>query len=62
MYFGICLHRPTTGLTPSEGGCQSRRVYVYFEPHDLWVGVYVADDAVYVCLLPTVVIRLRRGR
>ena len=62
MSRGLCFHRPTKGITPSEGGCQDSRVYVYFEPRDLWVGAYVAEDAVYVCILPTLVIRWRRGQ
>jgi hypothetical protein len=33
---------------------------VYFEKRDAWVGVYVASDAVYVCLLPFIVIRWMR--
>lgn len=33
------------------------RLSVYWEPRDLWVGVYVARDAVYVCPVPTVVLR-----
>lgn len=37
-----------------------RRLRVYIEPRDLWIGVYVARDAVYVCPLPTIVIRWRR--
>jgi hypothetical protein len=37
-----------------------RRLRVYFEPRDVWVGVYVAEDAVYVCPLPCVVIRWQR--
>mgnify|MGYP003396383010 CR=1 FL=1 len=35
-------------------------VRLYIEPRDIWVGVYVAPDAVYVCLLPCVVIKIRR--
>lgn len=38
------------------------RVEVYSEPRDLWVGVYVAPGAIYVCLIPVVVIRISRGR
>lgn len=34
------------------------RIYLYWR--DLWVGVYVAEDAVYVCPLPTLVIRWQR--
>lgn len=29
-----------------------------WEPRDLWVGVYVGEEAVYICLLPTVVIKI----
>jgi hypothetical protein len=28
---------------------------------DLWVGAYVAEQAVYVCLIPTLVIKIRRN-
>lgn len=38
-----------------------RRVQVYIEPRDIWVGVYVAPDAVYVCPLPLLVVKVRRG-
>lgn len=33
---------------------------IYFQPRDLWIGVYVAPDAVYVCLLPCLVFRWNR--
>lgn len=36
------------------------RFSVVFEPRDLWVGVYIARDAVYAGLLPTLVLRWRR--
>jgi hypothetical protein len=36
------------------------RLSVYFEPADLWVGIYRGPRAVYVCLLPCLVIRIRR--
>jgi hypothetical protein len=36
------------------------RLAVYVEPIDLWVGVYLADDAIYVCPVPTVVLRWSR--
>jgi hypothetical protein len=36
------------------------RVQFYIEPRDAWVGVYVAPDAVYVCLLPFVVVKVHR--
>lgn len=37
------------------------RLSAYLEPRDAWVGVYVAERAVYVCLVPFVVLRWRRG-
>lgn len=33
------------------------RVQLYIEPRDVWVGLYVAPAAIYVCPLPTLVIR-----
>lgn len=36
------------------------RVQIYIEPRDIWMGVYVAPNAVYVCPLPLVVIRWDR--
>jgi hypothetical protein len=36
------------------------RARLYIEPRDAWVGVYVAPDAVYVCPLPFVVVKLHR--
>jgi hypothetical protein len=33
------------------------RLAIYFEKRDLWVGVYVAPDALYVCPLPCLVFR-----
>jgi hypothetical protein len=36
------------------------RICIYVEPRDAWIGAYVAADAVYVCLLPFVVIRWAR--
>lgn len=37
-----------------------RRVRIYFEPRDVWIGAYVAKGAVYVCPLPCLVIRWQR--
>lgn len=37
------------------------RVELYVEPRDLWIGVYVAPAAVYVCPLPMLVIRWSRS-
>jgi hypothetical protein len=36
------------------------RLVAYIEPRDIWVGVYVAEDYVYVCPLPLCVIRIDR--
>lgn len=35
------------------------RLSLYWEPRDLWVGVFVGEHAVYICPLPTLVIRWR---
>jgi hypothetical protein len=36
------------------------RLQVYLEPRDVWVGVYLAEHAVYVCILPCLVARWSR--
>ena len=36
------------------------RLSVYLEPRDLWVGVYVAEAAVYVCPVPLLVVKWSR--
>lgn len=36
------------------------RLSVYLEPRDIWVGVYVAPAAVYVCPLPLLVLKWDR--
>jgi hypothetical protein len=36
------------------------RFSLYLEPRDAWIGVYVAPAAVYVCLIPFVVLRWTR--
>jgi hypothetical protein len=33
------------------------RLEIYLEPRDLWIGVFVAPSAVYVCPLPCLVFR-----
>lgn len=56
-------------LSPPHARTRSRkrrlhfgRLQVYLEPRDLWIGVYVARDALYLCLLPVLVFRwTRRG-
>jgi len=36
---------------------------IYIEPRDWWIGVYLAERAVFVCLLPCVVLKVwRRDR
>ena len=37
-----------------------QRLRIYLEPRDIWVGVYVAPQAVYICPLPFVVFRWHR--
>jgi len=37
-----------------------RRLRIYFYWRDLWLGLYVVPDAIYVCPLPTIVIRWQR--
>lgn len=36
------------------------RLSVYLEPRDIWVGVYVAENAVYVLPLPLLVFKWQR--
>lgn len=36
----------------------SGRVQLYIEWRDLWFGLFVSPDAVYLVLLPTVVLRI----
>lgn len=43
------------------GRMRWRRVSVYVEPRDLWIGVYIARQAVYVCPLPTLVLKWTRS-
>ncbi len=38
------------------------RLQLYVEPRDVWVGVFVDRKAVYVCLLPCLVMRWARNR
>jgi hypothetical protein len=36
------------------------RISAYVEWRDIWMGVYIAPSAVYVCALPTLVIKVDR--
>lgn len=38
------------------------RIELYAEPRDAWIGAYIAPDAVYLCPLPFLVVRVSRGR
>lgn len=38
------------------------RIELHFVPGDLWIGAFVADDAVYLIIVPTIVVRVARGR
>lgn len=49
-------------MAKSSSGANLSRLRIYLEPRDAWIGVYVAPGAIYVCLLPFVVIRWRRQR
>ena len=37
-----------------------RRVMVLFAWYDLWVGVFIGEDAVYVCPVPMLAVRIER--
>lgn len=54
--------RGVRGSSPADqdGAGPVSRLRIYLEPRDCWVGVYVAPKAVYVCLVPFVVIRWSR--
>lgn len=49
-------------LSRRHRGFVWRRLSVHWEPVDLWVGVFIGGSAVYVCLLPTLVVAFARGR
>ena len=36
------------------------RLSVYAEPRDVWIGVYLAPSAIYVCPVPFIVIKWER--
>ncbi|WP_433364258.1 hypothetical protein [Streptosporangium sp. CA-115845] len=36
------------------------RFSIYVEPRDIWVGVYIAPAAVYICPLPLLVLKWDR--
>ena len=38
------------------------RFWIVFEPRDIWVGVFVARKAVYVCPVPCLVVKWERKR
>jgi hypothetical protein len=42
-------------------GNKRGRVEVYFDRRDLWIGVYVSEQAIYLCPLPVLVVRISRG-
>lgn len=49
--------RAVEGLADPRG-----RVEIYGEPRDVWVGAFVSEDAIYVCPLPMMVVRISRRR
>jgi hypothetical protein len=36
------------------------RLSIYLDARDIWIGVYVAESAVYVCPLPLLVVKVKR--
>jgi hypothetical protein len=36
------------------------RLSVVFEPRDVWIGVYAAPGAVYICLIPCLPLKWTR--
>jgi hypothetical protein len=44
----------------SDHRLRAGRIEIYVEPRDLWTGVYIDPKAVYVCPLPTLVIKVPR--
>ena len=40
---------------------EAGKLSVYFDFRDWWVGVYVGAAAIYVCPVPCLVFRWRRG-
>jgi len=36
------------------------RLSIYFEPRDVWIGMYVAPSTIYVCPIPCLVLRWTR--
>jgi hypothetical protein len=55
---GLRRHGPA--VRTESAGRTRRRLRIYLEPRDIWVGVYVGKSALYVCPLPCVVIRWQR--
>ncbi len=39
-----------------------KRPYLLFEPRDCWIGVYWSKEAVYIALVPMIVLRFRRRK
>jgi hypothetical protein len=37
-----------------------RRVKVYWDFSDWWVGLYIGPNHLYMCFIPTLVVRVRR--
>ena len=52
-------HLPMGDFAPAKDSA-IKMIELKWEPRDLWIGVFVGVDAVYICLLPTIVIKLTR--
>ena len=35
---------------------------IYFDANDWWVGLYRGNEHLYICVIPTLVIRIKRNR
>lgn len=36
------------------------RLSLVFEPRDIWIGLYIGPDAIYICLIPCLPLRWAR--
>lgn len=53
------VHGPA--LPVAVASCPRRRLRIYVEPRDIWIGVYLAPEAIYFCPVPMLVIKWVRA-